>query len=366
MSVAYSGNNIVFADGSSIASGWTGFKNRIINGAMTIDQRNSGASVTQTAANIYTLDRWVSYGSQASKMTLQQSSVAPAGFSKSLLITSSSAYSILSSDIFIVRQYIEGLNVADFGWGTPNAVPVTVSFWVRSSLTGVFGGCVFSTGGTYFYPFSYTINSANTWEQKTITIVGPQSGGATVDNTSAIQLMFGLGVGSSYSGTAGSWVSSGSTIYAPTGATSVVGTNGATFYLTGVQLEKGSYASSFDFRPHNVELHMCQRYYEQVGGNLTAYCQSGSAGKFAVTYGVPKRAAPTFTTVASQWYAQNPAATFASGSNGYVSGLGIPGVITPYSTSTTSSMFDYTGTSNTTWTGMVFLFNAWINASAEL
>ena len=235
-----------------------GFKNRIINGAMQIDQRNAGASVTPTSGS-YSLDRW-QYGlSAASKFTAQQSSVAPAGFTNSLLITSSSAYSITSGDYFVARQPIEGLNVADLGWGTANAQTVTLSFWVRSSLTGTFGGAIYNNGADRSNPFTYTISAANTWEQKTVTIAGDTSGTWLTTNGTGLVVALGFGVGSTYLGTAGTWAS---TLYlSATGATgSLVGTSGATLYITGVQLEKGSTATSFDVRDYGRELIMCQRY----------------------------------------------------------------------------------------------------------
>jgi hypothetical protein len=272
---------------------YTGFKNRIINGAMMIDQRNAGAAVTQTAANIYSLDRWQSYGSQASKMTLQQSSTAPAGFSNSILVTSSSAYSVLSSDIFMLRQHIEGFNLADFGWGTSAAVTATLSFWVRSSLTGTFGGAFYSAGGTLTYPFNFTISAANTWEQKTITVTGPTTGGATLGNTGAVQVIFGLGAGSANSAAPNSWAASGA--YTATGATSVVGTNGATFYITGVQIEKGSTATSFDYRPYGTELALCQRYYQKYTNVLMVSGYNATNGTLFASwiFPVPLRTTPT-------------------------------------------------------------------------
>ena len=242
-----------------------GFKNRIINGAMMIDQRNAGASFTPNSGSSvqYSLDRWNCYASQASKYTIQQNAgsvTPPAGFVNYAGITSSSAYSITSTDIFLFRQYIEGLNCADLAWGTANAATVTLSFWVRSSLTGTFGGSIQNSAQTRNYPFSFVVNSANTWEQKSITIAGDTSGTWLTTNGIGIQVNFSLGVGSTYSGTAGSW--SGTTYWSTTGATSVVGTNGATFYITGVQLEKGSTATSFDYRPYGTELALCQRYYQ--------------------------------------------------------------------------------------------------------
>ena len=159
----------------------------------------------------------------------------------------------------MVGQFIEGLNVADLAWGTASAATVTLSFWVRSSLTGTFGGAFSNSASNRSYPFTYTINSANTWEQKTITVAGDTSGTWLTTSGIGIKVWFGLGVGSTYSGTAGSW--SGNTYLSATGATSVVGTNGATFYITGVQLEAGSAATPFENRSYGTELSLCQRYY---------------------------------------------------------------------------------------------------------
>ena len=240
-----------------------GFKNRIINGAMVIDQRNAGASVAGTNGN-YVVDRFLLFLTQNGKLTGQQNAgsvTPPVGFSNYLGITSSSAYSVVSGDILVIRQGIEGFNIADLNWGTANAKTVTLSFWVRSSgLTypATFGGSLANGSSDRSYPFSYTISSANTWEQKSITITGDTTGTWATNNTGGIYLNIGLGVGSTYAGTAGSW--SASNLFSATGATSVVGTNGATFYITGVQLEVGSTATSFDYRPYQTELNLCYRY----------------------------------------------------------------------------------------------------------
>ena len=303
------------SDGVS-SSGLYGFKNRIINGAMVIDQRNAGASVNTNDTNgfYYLLDRWNYYVSQANKFTVQQNAgsvTPPAGFTKYLGATSSAATSIGASDLFMISQFIEGFNTTDLGFGTANASPVTLSFWVRSSLTGTFGGSLQNSAVNRAYPFSYTISSANTWEQKTVTIAGDTSGtwiGAT--NGIGLRVTFSLGVGSTYSGTAGSW--SGNQYWSATGATSVVGTNGATFYITGVQLEKGSTATSFDYRDYGTELGLCYRYYEKsyeigtVPGTSTYLggfsCGGGSTGSTTsfigqvnVRYRVEKRTTPTVT-----------------------------------------------------------------------
>jgi hypothetical protein len=278
--------------------GFVNMKNRIINGAMVIDQRNAGASVTPS--NTYTLDRWTAYASQTSKYTVQQNAgsvTPPAGFTNYLGVTSSSAYSITSSDIFIVRQFIEGYNIADLGFGTANAKTVTLSFWVRSSLTGTFGGSFTNSAENRAYPFTYTISTANTWEQKSVTIAGDTSGTWLTTNGTGIGVVFGLGVGSTYSGTAGAWA--GSAYYSATGATSVVGTNGATFYITGVQLEVGTQATSFEYRQYGTELQLCQRYYYRntAGGTFTQFGFATSRGsvnsEMFVQYPVPMRTSPT-------------------------------------------------------------------------
>lgn len=256
------------SDGVS-SSGLYGFKNRILNGQMVIDQRNAGASVTPAnGASTYTLDRWSFYVSQASKLSTQQSSTAPTGFVNSLLVTSSSAYSVGSGDVFEVRQFIEGYNTADLMWGTANAQTVTLSFWVRSSLTGTFGGAIRNSASDRSYVFSYSISSANTWEQKTVTIAGDTSGTWLTTNGRGLVTCFSLGAGSTALKAAGSW---GAGEYeGVTGQTNLVGTNGATFYITGVQLEKGSTATSFDYRPYGTELALCQRYFEKSETQTTA------------------------------------------------------------------------------------------------
>jgi hypothetical protein len=216
-----------------------------------------------SAAVVYTVDRWWSFEDTDGSMTAQQSSVAPAGFTNSLLCTTTSADTSLgATQRVVIAQNIEGFNIADLGWGTADAKTVTLSFWVRSSLTGTFGGVVKNQATNRSYPFTYTINAANTWEFETITIAGDTTGTWLTNNSTGIQLNFGLGVGSTYSGTAGAWA--GSDFNSATGATSVVGTNGATFYITGVQLEVGVTATSFDYRPYSTELQLCQRYFQTV------------------------------------------------------------------------------------------------------
>ncbi len=287
-------SGLVFPDSSTQNTAATGFgfKNRIINGAMMVDQRNAGASVTVPATAVYTIDRWAAYASQASKFTVQQNAgsvTPPVGFTNYAGCVSSSAYSITATDQFLFKQSIEGFNISDLAWGTANAKTVTLSFQVYSSLTGTFGGSIQNNGASRCYPFSFTVSSANTWTSVSITIAGDTTGTWLTTNGAGIIVNFSLGTGSTYSATAGAWTGS-SFITSAIGATSVVGTNGATFYITGVQLEKGSTATSFDYRPYGTELALCQRYYQKAD-NSTAVVTGASYG--SAQYPVSTRANPT-------------------------------------------------------------------------
>jgi len=247
---------------AAISSGLTGFRNRIINGDMRIDQRNAGASITQTTANDFVVDRWSVTGSVASKFSAQRNAGAitpPSGYTNYLGITSLSSYSVLSGDYFRIMQPIEGFNVSDFSFGTASALSITLSFWVRASITGTYGGAISNASQARGYAFTYSVSSSNTWEQKTITIPGDTSGTWSTDNGVGIYLIIGLGAGSTFSATGGSWVTQ-NFVNTATGAVSVVGTNTATFYITGVQLEAGSTATDFERRPIGTELALCQRY----------------------------------------------------------------------------------------------------------
>jgi hypothetical protein len=315
-SIPFTGYNSIGTGNSSV------MKNRIINGAMVIDQRNAGATFG-TSINGYTVDRFAAYVSITGKINGGQnynSVTPPTGFSNYLGFQSQSAYSISSTDYFIIRQNIEGFNSADLAWGTANAKTVTLSFWVYSSLTGTFGGSLLNSAQNYSYPFSYSIPTANTWTNISVTIAGPTAGtwvGAT--NGIGIIVNLGMGVGTTLSGTAGAWASANYT--SATGATSVVGTNNATFYITGVQLEVGLAATGFEYRQYGTELSLCQRYacstfpigtaWGQNVGNAGAFgsFDSGSAGfgtSVSFRLPVPMRATPTATTY-------NPAATNSSG-----------------------------------------------------
>jgi hypothetical protein len=286
------------------------FKNRIINGDMRIDQRNAGASGTATA---YTVDRFAYQGLQTNKITWGQNlggaNFSSSGFPNYLGATSSSAYTVLTGDLFRFYQQIEGLNIADLAWGTASAAAVTLSFRVYSSLTGTFGGALTNSAGNRSYPFTYSIPVANTLTTISVTIPGDTTGTWLTTNGIGITVSFSLGAGSTYSGTAGAWAAGNFT--SATGATSVVGTNGATFYITGVQLEKGVTATSFDYRPYTTELQLCQRYYtKETGYN----CKIGSrygANQVYLSYFTPveMRSTPSVASSNVYWYVQNTTAS---------------------------------------------------------
>jgi hypothetical protein len=269
---------------------------------MAIDQRYGGTATANTISG-YTLDRWNAVQTTTGKLIVQQNAgsvTPPAGFTNYLGVTSQSAYSIGAGDFYAVLQSIEGYNLADLNWGTANAKTVTLSFWVRSSLTGTFGLCL-NNGGTRSYPFTYTISSANTWEQKSITVAGDQSGTWNATNGTGVQIWFGLGVGSTNAGPVGAWASAN--YVGVSSAVSVVGTNGATFYLTGVQLEVGTQATTFTTAggSYGAELALCQRYYVKYSSSgaqnqafLIGVVSASTSGVICSTnFGNPMRASPT-------------------------------------------------------------------------
>jgi len=340
-------------------------KNRIINGGMTVDQRNAGASVTPTSS-AYTLDRWEATVSAASKYSVIQNTNSTAGYNTtgqyySLLATSLSAYTVGASEAFTLTQYIEGYNVADMMFGTSGAKTFTLSFWVYSSLTGTFGGAFQNSGRTRSYPFTYTISAANTWEQKTITVTGDTTGTWLTTNGRGLNVIFSLGAGSTLSGTAGAWATA--TYYSATGATSVVGTNGATFYITGVQLEVGSSATSFEWRPYGTELALCQRYHQQLG---SAVGVAAAANLFtgAMQFFVPMRTSPTLSVSAAMTVTDTNAADYTQSSaavsivsGNRVNNLGVNFSLTNLSGMTTNKVFITIPTAYS---------NGIISASAEL
>ena len=342
--------------GTGTTVGYCGFKNRIINGSMVIDQRNAGASVTP-ANGAYTLDRYVVGAQQASKFSVQQNAGAvtlPVGFSKYLGVTSLSSYSVLAADFFEVGQIIEGQNIYDLAWGTANAKTVTLSFQVYSSLTGSFGGNILNSGENRCYPFIYSIPVANTWTSISITIAGDTSGTWLTTNGQGMKVFFSLGAGSSYAGPANAW--SGNGYHGTVGTVSVVGTNGATFYITGVQLEKGSTATSFDYRPYGTELALCQRYFMNVPYAAMGIANTATIAYIGLTFNM--RAAVSIGTPSAAVTINDGAANYTqSSANASIAAAG-------NSTGVLIQMQNFTGLT----TARPFLINtsALIPVSAEL
>ena len=299
------------------------FKNRIINGAMVIDQRNAGAAVTvNSATTVFGVDRFFGWGyAAAGVFTIQQSTTAPAGFINSTKITVTTADASLGTTKFYTfGQFIEGYNIADLGWGAANASTVTLSFWVQSSITGTYSATLLNTNFSRGYTASFTINVANTWQQISLVIAGDTSGTWATNNTSGIRLWISLGSGSSYTGTANVW--NAGTTYAATGQINLISTLSATMYITGVQLEKGSTATSFDYRPYGTELNNCFRYFftslNKQGGSSASPSYQGWVGFTdsiythictGFTFPIAMRAFPSITI-------------FSGSGNGYADGFG--------------------------------------------
>ena len=290
-----------------------GYRNRIINGAMVIAQRGTG---TTTTAFVNQVDQF-QVATNAGTFTFGQSTNAPANFSNSAVVTNTASLTPSGTNYYSIRNVIEGLNVTDLAWGTANAKTVTLSFWVRSSVTGTFGGSVFNGSVNRSYPFTYAISSANTWEQKSITITGDTTGTWATDNTAGIYIEWALGTGSTYQGTAGTWAAA--RYQGATGQTQWSTTSGATFYITGVQLEVGNNATGFDYRPYGTELALCQRYYQTIGYYLYGAGASGGGNSWVGwQFKVTMRANPTIANPNSSGGALNQA--YPDGATWYYGG----------------------------------------------
>jgi hypothetical protein len=334
---------------------------------MIISQYNGSTSTTPIGDG-YFIDRWRDICTQGSKFTRGQnlnSVTPPSGFSNYLGVQIAALATVGAADYFVVRQIIEGYNASDLNWGATaaaagyTAASVTLSFWVRSNTTGTFGGSVQNGAGTRSYPFTYTINAANTWEYKTVTIPGETTGVWATNNLAGPVVNFSLGTGTTYSGTANTW---GSANYlSATGATSLMLSTSNYLYVTGVQFEKGSTATSFDYRPYGTELALCQRYYWQSATNTYSAIGSGfangtTAAIVYIKHPVSMRALPTFVA------ANSPLVVF-TGSSSTISGIGFQYV------GYDSSRVDFTTSGLTAGQGVVVSGNnstAYVSASAEL
>jgi hypothetical protein len=307
----------------------TGVRNRIINGDFRISQRNGSTATTPatTLARVYVFDRWWTYASQASKLTFQQGGTLGT-FKKTAFfahIVTAAAYAPASGELFTFNQSIESLNMHDFGWGTADAQPVTLSFRVRSSLTGTFSGAVRNSSAGRAYPFTFSVAAANTEQPVSITIPGDTGAfwPATPDNTEGLTLAFDLGAGATFRTAAGAWASGN--YVGVTGANSVVANAGATFQITDVQFEVGSQANAFQRRLYTEELALCQRYFQALPANsMFGVVASPSQGEIVASLPVAMRVTPTMTIPAgTQTYGRPWIGTFTAAS-------AAPDILSPY------------------------------------
>jgi hypothetical protein len=296
MSVTSSGVAVTgsFSQNGAVYSTQPTFRNLIINGDMRIDQRNAGSAVT-SATNVYLTDRWqLQISGTTNTPSFQQVTDAPTGFQYSLKATSNGSETIAANQAVTPRQRLEGFNVAHLLYGTANAKTITVSFWVKSSLTGTWNVSVSNDNFTRGYIKEYTVSSANTWEYKTVTIPGDTSGTWNINNTTGLILMFPVDTGTDLNGAANTWLAGNYRTTA--GSNRLLGTSGATFYVTGVQLEVGSTATDFENLPYDVQLARCQRYYEEII-NYHGYHHdwNGSRADAMIYWQIEKRATPTIS-----------------------------------------------------------------------
>ena len=278
------------------------FRNKIVNGDLSIDQRNGTATINGTSVT-YNVDRFLGRGvASAGVFTLAQDTTSPDNFTSSIKATVTTAdSSIATGSSYRLQTNIEGINMADMNWGSSSARTAVLSFYVRSSVTGTFGLSVANGNFDRFRVFSYTIDSADTWERKIITVPGDTSGTWPTDNTMSVRLNWSLGIGTNVDGTVGSYGSS--TAEGLQGQTNLIATNNATFYLTGVQFEVDTGgATDFEHLPHDVQLRRCHRYYQYLIKTISGATKNFPIVQYqanfralALSFLTEMRAAPTFT-----------------------------------------------------------------------
>ena len=280
-------------------------RNLLVNGGMQVMQRRAFSSNAIAAVDstlTYTLDNWSVYKVGAVGLTISQdTSVAPKGFLRSLkALNTATDSSLAATDRALIAQRIEGSRIRHLLWGTPHAKPITLSFYVRSSITGTHGGAIGNGSDNRSYPFTYTISAADTWERKIITIPGDTTGTWETGNARSMQVVFGLGVGSNNSNTAGAWYAAD--LNSATGATTgFLTTSAATWYLAGCQIEVGNHATDFEHRSYDEDLKDCLRYFYRYAKNVawgmfvTLRTWSATNGDGLHSLPVPMRVQPTLT-----------------------------------------------------------------------
>ena len=304
-----SGSNVTINGVTPASTNSLGLRNLIINGAMQVAQRGTSHSLAHDGTTgAYTTDRFVVAMSGADQWdcTVTQSSTAPDGYANSLLVTTGTAETTIDADEYMSVQYkVEAQDLQHIASGTAAAKAMTLSFWVRSSQTGTFAFAIYKGDNTgRGISATYTISSANTWEYKTIAIPGDTSGGGIAnDNGNGWNMYWLLAAGSNFTSTdSTSWINYVSTglAYGHT-QNGVVTNGGATWQITGVQLEVGQVATPFEHRSYGDELRRCQRYYQISTRSIGAWTGS-SRFRILEHFGTPMRAAPTTTLLDTAIY----------------------------------------------------------------
>jgi hypothetical protein len=261
---------------------------------MVIDQRNAGAAVTTSGS--FVVDRWFFNNVSDGTLSVQQSTDVPSGqgFNYSLKMTATVGDASIGAAQYCNLQHrIEGYNFADMGFGASGASTVTLSFWVKASVVGNYSVALYNSAENRINPQQFSVSVANTWERKTITYTGDTTGTWLTTNGIGANVTFYPALGSNFVGAAG-WNAGGT--FGVTGQSNAIASNGNIFAITGVQLEKGSTATSFDYRPYGTELQLCQRYFYNLT-NCAASAASTSKIEFHYQHPVPMRGTPSLNVV---------------------------------------------------------------------
>ena len=271
-------------------------RNLVVNGGMRVAQR--GTSFAAATSSTYAADRWMYERSTDAVVTVSQETDAPPGYKNSIKAEITTADTSTAASAFTQFLYkIEANDISHLEYGTADAKTCTISFWAKHSLTGTYPFSVQNHNGTRVYPATYTINTANTWEYKTITFAGDTGGTWTTNgNTLGMRFIFCWNMGSNFTGgTAGAWAATtGFADLTSTAGPDINGTVGNTVQWAGVQLEVGEKATEFSHEPYSVTLAKCQRYYEETFGGHRSGVYSGYMGS-SIQFKTQKRASPTLT-----------------------------------------------------------------------
>ena len=274
-----------------------GRKNLIINGACTINQRlGSGTYTLTSSADYFPVDRFRSWAVGGGQFTIQRSDDAPPGFRNSIMYTVSTVdTSVASSEYYCVQQRIEGYNTSFLKWGTNDAIPVTLSFYVKSDIPGTYSGSFWNSGQAYSCVFEYEIFESDVWEYKVVSMPGPRVGTWNSTDGVGLGIWWDFGSGAGFNATPGIWQSTGD--FRSADQVPFIASSGAKFRMTGIQLEPGLVATEFEHRNHGEELALCQRYYWQQENFLWLYSLDVNHGyvRANIFHPVEMRAVPTVT-----------------------------------------------------------------------